>query len=120
MGIWTAPRERIFFLCPTAQRAAGTPVFILVGQAEPGLPKVLLRKTLERRWHGGSLLLAEGQKLLVQFEHCQERLRGDLDHAQRAHLLFVPHRARRGRDPCFHFGRPGRARPPQGFALQNP
>ena len=39
---------------PAKLRFAGDPDWIFACQAEPGTPKVLLRKTLVRRWRGGS------------------------------------------------------------------
>lgn len=41
---------------PAKHRFAGDPDWIFACQAEPGTPKVLLRKTLVRRWLGGSPL----------------------------------------------------------------
>ena len=39
---------------PAKHRFAGDPDWIFACQAEPGTPKVLLRKTLVRRWRGGA------------------------------------------------------------------
>ena len=37
------------FFCPAGLVPCGDPDFILVGQAEPGLPKIFLQKMLVRR-----------------------------------------------------------------------
>lgn len=39
---------------PAKHRFAGDPNWIFACQAEPGTPRGLLRKTLVRRWRGGS------------------------------------------------------------------
>ena len=94
----------------------GDPDLILVGQAEPALPKVLphaakrLDAALRRL---ASLRSQQPQAPLHDFAAFDIHPRHPLAH--RAGQA-PPRVARRG--PRSHFGRPGRARPPQGFAAR--
>ena len=82
---------------------AGAPDLILVGQAEPALPKVWPLHRAPPPFVSGLL-----RRL------CRVVLKPQLPR------LRSPPCLRRGGAPGFHFGRAGRARPPQGSAAPRP
>ena len=99
---------------PHRARCGGDPDLILVGQAEPALPKVLPHAAKPWAPHLRRLAVLRSQQPqapLHGFAALDIHPRHPLAH--RAGQT-PPRAARRG--PRSHFGRPGRARPPQGFA----
>ena len=91
VGICTDFPGSASFSCRTPQGLwpCGGPAWDLTGPAEPARPKVFLRKTLDAALAAPGLRLAGRQGSLIQLEDRQERLRGNLDTAQGAHLLFA-------------------------------